>query len=172
MANIYQECPVFTSPSHRLRPVVPGDAQALLEVYGDFEAVPYFNGDNCHGDTFYYPTLARMQQAIDFWLFSYREGYFVRWSIEELPAARIIGTIELFDRTPDCGVLRLDLRRDCETAPIIRSILTTLYPAVLPYFTSRRVLTKCWPYASHRRQALESLGFTPAPSDYWEKVWS
>jgi len=171
MPNIYQECPVFTSQSYRLRLVAPSDAQALLEVYGDPEAVPYFNGDNCHGDTFYYPTLERVQQAIDFWQSSYREGYFVRWSIEELSTSRIIGTIELFDRTPDCGVLRLDLCHDCETTPIIRSILTTLYPSVLPYFTSRRVITKCWPYAPARRQALQSLGFTPANSDYWERVW-
>ncbi len=171
MPNVDQECPIFTSQSYRLRPVAPSDAQALLEVYGDPEAVPYFNGDNCHGDTFYYPTLERMQQAIDFWLFSYREGYFVRWAIEERSTARVIGTIELFDRTPDCGILRLDLRHDCETAPIIHAILTTLYPAVLPYFISRRVLTKCWPYATERRQALQTLGFTSTTSDSMEKCW-
>ena len=187
MMDVYKEIPVFTSPAYRLRGVALSDAEALLNVYGDPEAVPYFNGDNCHGDTFYYPTLARMEQAVAFWLDSYRQRYFVRWSVEDRATNEVIGTIELFDRPTEdgtgvCALLRLDLRRDRETAPVIQAVLDTLYPAVLPYFAGRTVVTKCWPYASQRRRALEALGFAPSErllvgeggvqyGDYWTKVY-
>ena len=26
-----------------------------VNVYGDKNALPFFNSDNCHGDNFYYP---------------------------------------------------------------------------------------------------------------------
>lgn len=187
MTDVNKKIPVLTSTAYRLRGVALSDAAALLRVYGDPEAVPYFNGDNCHGDTFHYPTLPRMEQAVAFWLNSYRQGWFVRWCVEDRTTDEAIGTIELFDRPAEDGadvqaLLRLDLRRDCETAPVIQAVLETLLPAVLPYFAGRTVVTKCWPYASERRRALEALGFAPAArpligeggvqyGDYWVKTY-
>lgn len=167
MNDVYQQQPVLVSPAITLRPVRREDAEELLRVYGDPTAVPYFNGDNCHGDTFYYPTLARMKQAIDFWLFSYREKYFVRWSILENRTAQVIGTIELFDRVSGdayhgCVVLRLDVRHDHETMGTLTSVLHTLLPKALEGFRGRTVITKCWPYATQRQQALERMGFAPS----------
>ena len=39
-----------------------------------------------------------MKQAVDFWIFSYRERYFVRWVISDKSKKEVIGTIELFHR--------------------------------------------------------------------------
>ena len=164
MADVYQRQPTLASEAITLRPLREEDAKELLRVYGDERAVPCFNGDNCHGDTFYYPTLKRMREALDFWRFSYEHGYFVRWSIVENATAQVIGTVELFDRESGAemdAVLRLDLRWDREREETIVAVLETLLPRVLEGFRSRTVVTKCWPHATQRRQALEWFGFAP-----------
>ena len=66
-----------------------------------------------------------MKQAVDFWIFSYRERYFVRWVISDKSKKEVIGTIELFHRDSvidafdNCGLLRLDLRSDYEKKSVI-----------------------------------------------------
>ena len=87
-------------------------------------ALPYFNSDNCHGDNFYYPTLEKMEAAIDFWNDSYERKWFVRWAIIDKKFSKSIGSIELFHRIAEddfnhVGVLRLDLRSDYENAVTI-----------------------------------------------------
>lgn len=72
--DVYEVCPVYEDEKYRLRLVEPGDLQDLLKVYSDPMAVPFFNGDNCNGDTFYYPTEARMGQALDFWRTAWQEN--------------------------------------------------------------------------------------------------
>ncbi len=93
------------------------DASDLLSVYSDEKAVPLFNSDNCNGDDFHYMSLERMQQAVEFWLWSYTNKYFVRFSIIDKRIQKVIGTIELFHRDSKdyfnrCGLLRLDLKSD------------------------------------------------------------
>ncbi len=39
----------------------------LLKFYSDKNVLTFFNSDNCRGDNFYYPTMERMAEAIDFW---------------------------------------------------------------------------------------------------------
>lgn len=155
--------PTFSIPEITLRPLRPEDAEALLKVYSDARAVPYFNGDNCHGDNFHYETMERMRQAMDFWDFSRREGYFVRWALEE-GSGEVIGTVELFDREQDGDIdliLRIDLRHDRERTETVSAVLKALLPAARSCFRGRAVVTKCWPYAGARRQALEDFGFVP-----------
>lgn len=72
MQNVYDEVPLFEDERFLLRFVEKKDAESLLNVYGDKNSLPFFNSDNCHGDNFYYPTLERMEKAIDFWLESYK----------------------------------------------------------------------------------------------------
>lgn len=93
------------------------DTSDLLNVYSDEKAVPLFNSDNCNGDDFHYMSLERMQQAVEFWLWSYTNKYFVRFSIIDKRIQKVIGTIELFHRDSKdyfnrCGLLRLDLKSD------------------------------------------------------------
>ena len=70
------------------------DASDLLSVYSDEKAVPLFNSDNCNGDDFHYMSLEHMQQAVEFWLWSYTNKYFVRFSIIDKRIQKVIGTIE------------------------------------------------------------------------------
>ena len=50
MKSVYEEVPVFENERYLLRFVANDDANDLLEVYSDKNALPFFNSDNCHGD--------------------------------------------------------------------------------------------------------------------------
>ena len=93
MKNVYEECPVFENEHWLLRFVEKSDSEALLKVYGDKNALPFFNSDNCDGDNFYYHTKELMDKAMDFWFYSYREKWFVRWAIIDKASGKAIGTI-------------------------------------------------------------------------------
>ena len=60
--KLYGAYTAFENAAYLLRPVEEGDAADLLEVYGDKNALPFFNSDNCDGDNFYYPTLERVAE--------------------------------------------------------------------------------------------------------------
>ena len=92
MKNVYEECPVFENEHWLLRFVEKSDSEALLKVYGDKNALPFFNSDNCDGDNFYYHTKELMDKAMDFWLYSYREKWFVRWAIIDKASGKAIQT--------------------------------------------------------------------------------
>ena len=59
MKNIYEECPVLENERWLLRFVKEEDSEDLLEVYGDKQALPFFNSDNCHEDNFSITTRKR-----------------------------------------------------------------------------------------------------------------
>jgi len=167
MQNVYEYCPDFENDNFLLRLISPKDTKDLLKVYSDSAAVPFFNSDNCHGDDFYYKTLERMKQAVDFWIFSYNERYFVRWTIIDKETMEAVGTIELFHRDADehfyeCGLLRLDLRSDYETAACIVNIISLIKTATYDLFYCNIIATKAVPQATERLQALRELGFVIA----------
>lgn len=162
--NVYEYCPVFENERFLLRLVEKGDCADLLKVYSDEKVVPLFNSDNCNGDDFYYQTLERMAQAIDFWIFSYDNRYFVRWSIIDRQVGEAIGTIELFQREAvdgltNTGLLRLDLRSDYECPDTIESLLTLIMGFAYELFDCASITTKAVPEAYIRREALIRTGF-------------
>ncbi|MCX4287216.1 MAG: GNAT family protein [Clostridia bacterium] len=162
--NIYKSCPTLQNDEFLLRLVDNSDVNDLLKVYGDVKAVPLFNGDNCHGDDFYYTTLERMRQAVDFWTEAYQNGWFVRLAIVDKINGEVIGTIEEFKRDEndfftDCGLLRLDLRSDYENAAAISSILQLIAVSSLDLFGCSMVATKAVAAAEERIRALTALGF-------------
>ncbi|MCH5163199.1 MAG: GNAT family N-acetyltransferase [Clostridiales bacterium] len=162
--DVYKSLPAFESAHFLLRGVTMADAEDLLKVYSDEKAVPFFNGDNCHGDDFHYTTLERMKEAVKFWLFSYDNGYFVRWAIVCKETNEAIGTIELFHREDEvedydnCGLLRLDLRSDFEKADAITEILSLITEFVFDLFGDK-VVTKVKASATERLAAVNRLGF-------------
>ena len=164
MRDVYEYCPEFKGERFLLRPVSLEDCTALLKVYSDERAVPFFNNDNCHGDDFHYTTVERMRSEINFWQYSYVHRYFVRWSIVDQASGEAIGTIELFNRRADdwfenCGILRLDLRSDYERTEIIREILELIIPQAYILFDCDRLATKAVSLAAERIAALEQMGF-------------
>ena len=162
--NVYENLVTVEGKNFVLRGVVMEDASDLLKVYSDEKAVPFFNGDNCHGDDFHYTTLERMKEAIGFWLFSYENGYFVRWAIVSKATNEAVGTIELFRREDEmaeydnCGLLRLDLRSDFEKADFIVEILTLAARLTFDLFGDK-VVTKVKANATERLAAVKKLGF-------------
>ncbi len=165
MPDVYEACPTYENERFLLRFVEQDDCADLLKVYSDENAVPLFNGDNCHGDDFHYTTAQRMRQAIDFWIVSYENRYFVRWSVVDKSNDTVIGTIELFNRIAEdhfnnCGLLRLDLRSDHEYQQDITDILNLILPHTADMFGCVSIATKAVPMAEERIAALRTLGFS------------
>lgn len=122
------------------------DTSDLLSVYSDEKSVPLFNSDNCNGDDFHYTSLERMQHAVEFWLWSYTNKYFVRFSIIDKRIQKVIRTIELFHRDSKdyfnrYGLLRLDLKSDYDL------------------FDCDMVATKIPTFAGERKAAAVQNGF-------------
>ena len=164
--DVYRQCPVFANERFLMRQVEETDCADLFRVYSDEKAVPFFNSDNCHGDTFYYASMERMAEALRFWRYSYEQRYFVRWAIVDRRTAEAVGTVEMFSRGEDeswgsHGILRLDLRSDYERTEEIEWILGLMVPAAHDWFGCESVLTKAVPQAAGRRIALAAMGFEP-----------
>lgn len=162
--DVYQLVPKFESENWLLQQVSMSDAENLLKVYSDKKAVPFFNADNCNGDTFYYDTEEKIKNAIHFWMDAYAVKVFVRWSIMNKEENAAVGTIELFHRDADdfftdTGLLRLDLRSDYENEKNIKEILQMILPQTFDLFDCHKIATKAVPEAKERIQALQKLGF-------------
>lgn len=169
MAGVYEKVPVFENERWILRKTGNEDAKDLFEVYSDQKAVPFFNSDNCDGDTFYYDTMEKMEKAIDFWESSYKGRWFVRWSIIDKVKNKAIGTIELFHRNStdnfnNTGLLRLDLRSDYEAENTIIDILGLILKDTYESFECDKIATKAFAPATERIKALEILGFAETPN--------
>lgn len=162
--NVYETCPVFTTPRFSLRLVRMEDAPALLQVYSDPVAQPCFNADNCTSD-FRYATLGEMEDCIRMWLWSYRNHDFVRWTV--LQGDRPVGTVEMFRRDGGWddkgeGVLRIDLLSRYEFSDVFDELLRAILPPMHEIFGCARILTKAMPLLQRRRLALVLHGFVPA----------
>lgn len=178
--NIYETCPVFITPRFTLRLTEQADAPGLLKVYSDKKAWPYFNADNCTS-SFRYTTLKQMQECVDMWVWSYRNGYFVRWTILQ-EDGKPVGTVEMFRRDDGedgrgCGVLRMDVLSWHEFEDVFSELLEIMLEPLHEYFGCAEILTKAPRFALQRREALELHGFRPASplvgenglvyDDYW-----
>lgn len=162
--EVYEVCPIYEKNMITLRQTRMDDAEELLRCYSDEKAVPFFNSDNCHGDDFYYSTLERMKQAIEFWDFSYKNKYFVRWTV--LFNNNIIGTVEMFHRVADdefnhYGILRIDLQSKYETKLILDNILEIANENYYKAFKVNAILTKAIPEAKERIDSLLHNGYHP-----------
>ena len=160
----YESFPVFESQRFLLRSIRDEGIEDLLAVYSDPKSQPFFNSDNCHGDDFRYETVERMRQAMDFWDYSYKNRFFIRWAIVDKRSKNAIGTIEAFarhagDAYDDCCLLRLDLRSDFENKEAIEEILSLVHPLFLPLFGVSSIATKAIPSESERIKAIKALGF-------------
>ncbi|MBD5394932.1 MAG: N-acetyltransferase [Lachnospiraceae bacterium] len=163
--SIYEICPVLESDNFLVRLVRNEDCDALLKVYSDKNALPFFNSDNCDGDNFYYSTKERMTEAINFWNSSYENGWFARLSIVHKAASEIIGTIELClrvseDEFNNMGILRVDVRSDHEKEEELLEIITLITPCIPQLLGCTGILTKAPIYAIERIKAIQKAGFS------------
>lgn len=166
MRDIYKECPLYKKNLITLRRTSIEDAEGLLKCYSDESAVPLFNSDNCNGDNFHYTTMERMKEAIDFWDFSYKNKYFIRWTIILNETQEKIGTIEMFHRIAEdkfnhYGLLRVDLQSEHETQEIISEILEIANENFYKAFDVKAILTKAVTNATERITALLQKGYKP-----------
>lgn len=163
--NIYKTCPVLENDKYLLRLFQKSDCEDLLKVYGDKNALPFFNSDNCDGDNFYYATKERMAEAIEFWDTAYKNGWFVRLSIIDKATPAAIGTVELClrvseDKFNNMGILRIDVRSDYEREKELYDIFSLVTPRVEEMLNCKGVLTKAPIYAVERIEAIRKAGFT------------
>lgn len=161
----YEVCAEIENKQFLLRLVKEEDSGELLRVYSDQAAVALMNRDTCVND-FYVTSPEEMQEMIRFWIAEHGLRYYVRWSIVDKRSWRVVGTTELYHREAedffdDCGILRLDLRRDYERADEIAEILSLVLQRGWELFGYRKVAAKAIPAATERISALCSLGFVP-----------
>ena len=161
--DVYEQIPDMENEKFLLREIEDGDAEHLLKIYSDKNAVPLFNSDNCVNG-FYYTTMEEMKDTIAFWKREYQNRYYVRWAIIYKNDNCAIGTIELFNRKAkdyfnNCGLLRLDLRSDYEKQDIIEDILGLIIPETRDMFACEMIATKAISIAKERIKALEHKGF-------------
>lgn len=166
MKDIYKECPMYKNKIVTLRQTNMDDVQELLKCYSDKKALPLFNSDNCHGDDFYYTTIEKMKEAINFWNLSYKNKEFVRWTVILNDTNEKIGTIEMFHRIADdefndYGVLRIDLQSSYEKQSVIDDILEIVNENFYKAFDVEEILTKSIPDAAERITSLVKKGYNP-----------
>lgn len=162
--NIYETCPTLENGKFLLRLVEKDDCDDLLMVYSDKNALPFFNSDNCDGDNFYYATRERMEEALDFWNLSYKNGWFARLSIVDKTVSKVIGTIELClrvseDEFHNMGILRVDVRSDYEKEEVLYDIVALIMPHLAEMLGCDGIITKVPIYAVERRKAFQRAGF-------------
>ena len=63
--DVYEQIPVMESDKFLLREIEAADAEDLLKVYSDKDAVPLFNSDNCVND-FYFVSIEEMKNTMAF----------------------------------------------------------------------------------------------------------
>ncbi len=162
--NIYRECPLFENNDYEIRLFRDEDCHDYLKVYGDKNALPYFNSDNCDGDNFYYNTEEKMRSALEFWKTSYENGWFARMSIIDKIKQEVIGSVELCLRVSDddfnnMGILRVDVRSDYESEEELYSIFSLITPHVEELLGCKGVITKGASYAVERIAAISKVGY-------------
>jgi len=159
----YDKCPVYTSEHFSLRLVEEGDAEDMLCCYSDVSSVRLMNADNCTSD-FYYTTLSEMKDCIQGWLKGYERGVpvCIRFSIIDTQNGKVIGTIEMYVKSRDIGVLRIDLCSAYETQNHIIELLQLSTGKFYDVYGVQHILTKAIPIATERIAALRACGFTPA----------
>ena len=163
--NIYEKCPVLENERFTIRLIEEKDADDLLKVYSDKNALPFFNSDNCHGSNFYCAVRKDMEDTIKYWLLEYHEYRgFVRFSIVDRKTEQAIGTIEMFRREAedfynDCGILRLDLGSRWEKTEVIYDILALVTEPFFEWFGCSKIATKAPVYAVDRIEALKKAGY-------------
>lgn len=170
-SDVYTVCPVYQTRSLTLKRTAPQDAEALLKCYSDERAVPFFNSDNCNGDTFYYTTIEQMARTIGLWDASFRARQFIRWTISANSPGEIIGTVEMFYRTTTeefgpYGLMRIDLRSDFETLPVISELLDIADRHFYDAFDVETIVTKAIPAAKARTEALTRKGYKPLEKEF------
>lgn len=185
--DVYENCPVLENDNLIIRLIEQNDTDDLMAVYGDKFALPFFNSDNCNGSNFYCASREDVENTIKFWLIEYYENKgFVRFSVIDKSAGKVIGTIEMFRRESedyynDCGILRLDVRSDCEKGELLYDIFALITEPFYDWFGCSMIATKAPVYAIDRIGALKRAGFRKSAEplmgsqsnvayyDYWVK---
>lgn len=165
--GIYEEYLAPESAHYRLRLIRPEDADGLLSVYSDRNALPFFNSDNCNGDNFYYTTRERMGEAVGFWKLAYKNRWFARLTILEKESGAPIGTMELCYRASEDAfngmcVLRVDVGSAYEREAVLSELFELVTPHTDAWLGSKGIVTKAPVYAVERVAALKKCGFAPS----------
>lgn len=163
--KIYDCIPNLESQNFILREVRDEDWNDLIEVYGDKNALPFFNSDNCDGDNFYYNTEKKMKDAIRYWKYSYDNKWFARIAIVNRHLSKVVGTVELCYRVSEdafngSAILRLDVCSEYEQRKALAEIISYVLPQIYYQLECSKIITKVPIYAVERLAAVRDCGLT------------
>ena len=162
--NPYQKCPTYETESFVLRLVEENDAEDLLECYSDPVSSKFFNSDNCINN-FIYKAIDEMKNCIEFWIQSYENQWFIRFSIIDKKINKAIGTVEFFAKQETfkiygrVGILRIDLVSTYEKEIPISEILNLVDDNFYEFFEVESIIIKAIPEAGQRIMALRNNGY-------------
>lgn len=170
MIDIYEEWRSYENNRVLLRPVELEDAEQLLGTYSDPKSRLLFNVDNFPKPC-YFDSLEQMEEEIQFYLFSYREKYFVRWSVVDKGTGAVVGTIENFNRQAfledhsprdafhHVGLLRIDLASAYEDTIFLRELIDLILETGFHDFQCETIATKIPPEGQLREKVFTEAGF-------------
>ena len=160
--SVYVNCPNLESARFQLRLVELSDAWDLLECYSDKNAVKLFNSDNCTNN-FHFTNIKEMEDSINFWLSSYKQKIFVRFSVIDFFTGKVIGTVEICNKTlenKNSGFLRLDLKSEYEKDSYINDLMHLMNTDIRDLFQLQSIITKAIPSANERLKVLKEHDFS------------
>lgn len=155
----YANCPIIETDNFILRLVREEDADDLLLCYCDPKSQELFNADNCSGN-FCFNTIKEMNSCIWFWLKDYENRVYVRFSIVCRATQKVIGTIEMFNKNENLGILRLDIISGYEKYSYLYELLNSCIENFSILLNVNEIVIKAIPAASKRISVLKALGFT------------
>ncbi len=163
ITEIYEKCPCFESSSFTLRFVSFDDCKNLLRCYSDNNSRRIFNNDNCTSD-FYYDDIHSMKECINFFIQSYKDHEFVRFSIIDKMTGLAVGTMEMYGKESyikqvNSGILRIDLCYEYETENYLKELVDISNREFFSAFNVNLIATKIPSFATVRRKVFNEMGY-------------
>lgn len=164
--NPFDNRPTYETKRFTLRLVTHTDAADLLECYRNPTPSTVYNSDNCSYG-YGMQNEDEIHSAIERWLEEYRERCFIRYAVIDRETSKAVGTVEVFpgfkpENMPLHGVLRIDLRRECETTSCLTELMSLTDTLFAP-FDCAKIVTRVSPMAPERVLAAKNCGFVPYP---------
>jgi hypothetical protein len=166
LAEIYDNQPTLENELILLRPILEGDAEALLKCYGDETPCRFSTRTTATGTT---STTRRLPYARGDGLLGVQLplAQFARWAMEDQSLRAVVGTVEMFHEDGagaggPWGVLRIDVQSRFETRAFLYAVISLCLRHFYEGFEVERIFVKAIPPATERRAALAAAGFTEA----------
>ena len=162
--NSFIKCPTYETRNFLLRKLEKDDFEELFPCYSDPVAAKFFNGDNC-GISFFYDDKDKFKECVAYWLKAQEVHDFIRFTIINKANKKAVGTVEICPSSKysyqerKVGILRLDIKSEFETKPVMDELFGILVSNLYKDFNVDYLITKAIPEALARLDVLKEENF-------------